>query len=209
MIKLVRPTWWMRAFYPNFIWRLPQDRKGVYLTFDDGPTPEITEWVLDQLEQHQARATFFLIGKNIAAHPEIFQRLRNSPHTLGNHTYNHLNGWKSSREIYIDNFEKCNELLPSHLFRPPYGKITKSQAQRITQSHKVIMWDIISYDFDSGTSPEKCFQNVVKNVRPGSVIVFHDSVKAWPNLMEALPRTLEYLKREGYGMEAIPADLAR
>ncbi len=204
MIKLVRPTWWMRAYYPKLTWLLPNNNKQVYLTFDDGPTAEITDWVLKQLEQYDAKATFFLIGKNIEENPELFRRLQASEHSLGNHTYNHLNGWKNSTADYLSNFKKYEKVNQSRLFRPPYGKIKKAQARVIEKTHRIVMWDIISYDFDHQTAPEQCLGYVKKHVRPGSIIVFHDSKKAWPNLREALPKTLEYLKKEGYRLEAIP-----
>ncbi len=204
MIKLVRPTWWMRAYYPKLTWLLPNNNKQVFLTFDDGPTAEITDWVLKQLEQHDAKATFFLIGKNIEENPELFRRLQASEHSLGNHTYNHLNGWKNSTADYLSNFKKYEEVNQSSLFRPPYGKIKKAQARVIEKTHRIVMWDIISYDFDHQTTPEQCLGYVKKHVRSGSIIVFHDSKKAWPNLREALPKTLEYLKKEGYRLEAIP-----
>lgn len=194
----------MRAYYPKLTWLLPNSSKTVYLTFDDGPTPEITDWVLNQLEQHDAKATFFLIGKNIEENPEIFERLKASGNSLGNHTYNHLNGWKNSTSEYLKQFEKCEELLSTNLFRPPYGKLKKAPSRVIRKTHNIIMWDIISYDFDTDTIPEQCFGYVKKHVRPGSIIVFHDSKKAWPNLIEALPKALEHLKKEGYKMEAIP-----
>lgn len=194
----------MRAYYPKLTWLLPNNRKEVYITFDDGPTPQITDWVLNQLEQYNAKATFFLIGKNVAEHPEIFQQLKHSPHRLGNHTYNHLNGWKNNTEDYLNNFDQFEKQYATNLFRPPYGKIKKAQLNSIIPTHRIIMWDIITYDFDKNLSPEQCFNNVVKYVRPGSIIVFHDSVKAWPRLQEALPQTLKYLKKEGYLMEAIP-----
>ncbi len=203
MIKLVRPTWWMRAYYPKLTWLLPNASKEVYLTFDDGPTPEITDWVLDQLEQYNAKATFFLIGKNVDENPEIFERLKASGHSLGNHTYNHINGWAHSKTDYIADFHRCQELNSTRLFRPPYGKIKKDQSKAIGETHNIIMWDIISYDFDSNTTPEQCFGYIKKHVRPGSIIVFHDSKKAWPNLKEALPKTLDFLKSGGYKMEAI------
>ncbi len=193
----------MKAYYPKLTWLLPNTTKTVYLTFDDGPTPEITDWVLNQLEQYNAKATFFLIGKNIDENPEIFERLKASEHSLGNHTYNHLSGWKNSTQEYLKQFNKCEELLGTNLFRPPYGKLKKAQSREIRKTHQIIMWDIISYDFHVGTTAEQCFGYVKKHVRPGSIIVFHDSKKAWPNLKEALPKTLEYLKKEGYKMEAI------
>lgn len=204
MLKFVKSTWWMRAYSRHLVWNLPNDQKKVYLTFDDGPTPQITPWVLDQLDQHNAKGTFFLIGKNSGENPELLQRLIDSKHSIGNHTQNHFNGWKYSTKDYAGNFKECERLTPTHLFRPPYGKIKRSQIQAIKDTHKIIMWDIITYDFDENTSAEDCFGYIRKHVTPGSIIVFHDSQKAWPNLEKALPKALQYLNEQGYKMEAIP-----
>jgi peptidoglycan/xylan/chitin deacetylase (PgdA/CDA1 family) len=182
----------------------------VYLTFDDGPTPEITEWVLEQLKNYNAKATFFCIGDNCRKYPEIFQKVISENHSIGNHTFNHLKGWKTSTEDYISNaklyevehYKLCTENCK--LFRPPYGKIKSSQAKILRKmGYKIIMWDIISYDFDENISKEKCLENVLKNIESGSIIVFHDSKKAWQNLEYVLPKTLEFLKEKGFTCEKI------
>lgn len=200
---LVKSPWWLRALHPNATWYIPAVDKVVYLTFDDGPTPEITNWVMQQLEDNHALGTFFLIGKNVDEYPEIVQQLKEAGHSIGNHTQNHLNGWKYSKEEYLNNVAQCAERVHSKLFRPPYGRIKKRQARTLAEDYNIIMWDIISGDFDLKIDGEKVYQNVIKYVRSGSIIVFHDSVKAWPRLKEALPKTLQYLKEKGFRMEAL------
>lgn len=200
----------IKAIFPKYVWDIPNAEKKIYLTFDDGPIPEITEWVINQLEQYNAKATFFCIGENIQKHPEIFRKIIDNDHSIGNHTFNHLKGWETSLTAYIENTEKCAETianftlqtLNAKLFRPPYGKIKPSQAKALRQSgYKIIMWDVISMDFDKNISPEKCFENVLKNIESGSIIVFHDSIKAWQNLQYALPKTLEFLKKNEFVCE--------
>jgi len=200
----------VKILFPNYVWSIPNDEKKVYLTFDDGPTPEITEWVLEQLKNYNAEATFFCIGDNCRKYPEIFQKVISENHSIGNHTFNHLKGWKTSTEDYIENTQLCQSQFTIHnspfinLFRPPYGKIKRSQAKKLREiGYKIIMWDIISYDFDHTTSKEKCLENVLKNIESGSIIVFHDSKKAWQNLEYVLPKTLEFLKEKGFTCEKI------
>jgi len=202
----------IKKIFSGFVWDLPNKEKKVYLTFDDGPTPEITEWTLSQLKQYDAKATFFCIGENIQKHPEIFNKVMNEGHSIGNHTFNHLKGWETKTEDYIQNFKQCEiEILkqskisnPSKLFRPPYGKIKFAQSKILKKmGYKIIMWDVLSADFDNNISPEKCLENVITNVTSGSVIIFHDSVKASKNLEYALPKTLAFLKEKGYKCEAI------
>ena len=213
----VKTNYFIKKIFPNYVWDIPNHENKVYLTFDDGPTPEITEWTLEQLKKFDAKATFFCIGNNIEKHPEIFKKVIQEGHAIGNHTFNHLKGWKTADEVYIENVALCNaELevgnwkleannnLHSNLFRPPYGKIKPSQSRKLRAlGYKIIMWDIISYDFDQTISPEKCLENVLKNIQPGSIIVFHDSVKAEQNLKYALPRTLEFLKDKGFACAKI------
>lgn len=206
----VKTNWLIRKVFPNYIWKIQTNEKKVFLTFDDGPTPEITEWVLAQLNKYNAKATFFCIGDNIRKHPEIFQKTISENHSIGNHTFNHLNGWKTNTKGYIENVTVCNSEINNlqsticNLFRPPYGKIKLSQAKKlIRENYKIIMWDIISYDFDKTISKEKCLENVLSNVVPGSIIVFHDSKKAWQNLEYVLPKTLDFLKKKGYSFEKI------
>jgi peptidoglycan-N-acetylglucosamine deacetylase len=196
----------IKKIYSNYVWDIPNNDKIVYLTFDDGPTPEITDWVLNQLKIFDAKATFFCIGNNIEKHPEILKRIINENHSVGNHTFNHLNGWKTETNNYIDNIKLKAECYKqkSKLFRPPYGKIKKTQAKILQKlGYKIIMWDVLSADFDQQITPEKCLQNVIANVKSGSIIVFHDSVKAYKNLEYALPRTLQFLKENGFKSEVI------
>jgi peptidoglycan/xylan/chitin deacetylase (PgdA/CDA1 family) len=202
----------VKLLFPKYIWDIPNSANKVYLTFDDGPTPEITEWVLEQLEHYNAKATFFCIGQNIEKNPKIFDRLISAGHVIGNHTFNHLKGWKTSNDIYIENIKKCSEYSSPHsesknkleLFRPPYGKIKNTQAKALrTLGYKIIMWDVISMDFDQGISSEQCLSNVLDNIAEGSIVVFHDSVKAKEHLQFVLPKTLAYLKEKGLQCEAI------
>jgi peptidoglycan/xylan/chitin deacetylase (PgdA/CDA1 family) len=162
--------------YPERIWAFSRSKNLVYLTFDDGPIPEITPWILDELKKHNAKATFFCIGENVQKHPKIYQKIILNGHTVGNHTFNHLKGTKTATTEYIENTLLAEKLIDSSLFRPPYGKITQKQAKILQQKgFKIVIWDIISYDYDAAISEEQCLQNVLKNIKPGSVIVFHDS----------------------------------
>ena len=199
----------IQRLYPRFIWRFPTDGKRIFLTFDDGPSPEITPWVLKQLERYKAKATFFLIGEKVKAHPELVHEIIDCGHSIGNHTFNHLNGRKSDTKQYLKNFLEGQRAIEEYtgyrtnLFRPPYGKITKSQASYIMETHKIVMMDVLSGDFDKRVSGEACYKNVVKNVLPGSIVLFHDSKKAFPRLQYVLPRVLEYLAEEDYRFHAI------
>ena len=198
----------MRAMYPNFLWRVKTDKKVIYLTFDDGPIPEITEFVLETLENFKAKATFFCIGNNIEKHPDVFQKVVNHGHTIGNHTYNHLKGWNTEDDIYIENFKKCNDilLLPNiehrtsniEYFRPPYGRIKKSQAHEILKTHKIIMWDVLSGDYDQSIPKETVLKKSIQYSEAGSIVLFHDSIKASKNMMYALPRFLENFSNQGF-----------
>jgi peptidoglycan/xylan/chitin deacetylase (PgdA/CDA1 family) len=208
----VKTNWIIKKIFSSYVWDIPNTRNKIYLTFDDGPIPEITEWVLEELEKHNVKATFFCIGDNIVKHSEIFKKVIDQGHTIGNHTFNHLNGWKSTTERYLENFERCEETIQksainnqnSKIFRPPYGKIKKSQAKAIRRlGYKIIMWDVLSVDFDSNLSKEKCLENVLSNVRSGSIIVFHDSIKAFKNLEYTLPKTLASLKEKGFVFDVI------
>ncbi len=193
----------IQRLYPERIWAFSRSSNSVFLTFDDGPIPEVTPWVLDELKKHNAKSTFFCIGENVQKHPEIFQRILSEGHSVGNHTFNHLNGWKTATSEYIENIEKAKKKMHNSefkiqnsrlLFRPPYGKITSKQAKTIQKKgFKIVMWDIISYDYGTNVSEEKCLQNVLKNIRSGSVVVFHDSLKAEKNLRYVLPKVLEFL----------------
>lgn len=205
-MKLYRtktPRIFMR-FFSNYTWRFSTKKKEIHLTFDDGPTPEITDFVLTELKKHNAKATFFCIGKNVKNHPEIYQRIIADGHSVGNHTHNHFNGWKHSSKEYSNNVEKAETYIHSKLFRPPYGKIRSKQADTLLKKgYKIIMWDVLSADFDTDISKEKCLQNVLKNTKNGSIIVFHDSVKASEKLRFVLPIVLENFSKQGYKLNSI------
>jgi peptidoglycan-N-acetylglucosamine deacetylase len=201
----IKTHWLIKKLFSNYIWEMPNSENKIYLTFDDGPTPEITEWTLQQLKKYNAKATFFCIGDNIKKYPEIFKKVIEEGHSIGNHTFNHLNGWKTSKQEYLENTKKCQSEISNlksaifNLFRPPYGKIKPSQSKELRKlGYKIIMWDIISYDFDTTISKEKCLENVLTNVKSGSIIVFHDSIKAFPNLEYTLPKVLEILNKKGF-----------
>jgi peptidoglycan-N-acetylglucosamine deacetylase len=194
----------LERIFRSLTWSVPVEDKTVYLTFDDGPTPVVTAWVLDQLERFDARATFFCLGCNVEKHPDIFDRIRETGHAVGNHTWSHKKGFRSSVDSYVADVDRAGELIGSKLFRPPYGRIRGSQVKRLRERYRIIMWSVLSVDYDSRLSGSQVVRNVLDNVRPGSVIVFHDSVKARKNLYEALPVVLEQLKTQGYSMEALP-----
>jgi peptidoglycan/xylan/chitin deacetylase (PgdA/CDA1 family) len=201
----IKTRWFIKKLFPGYIWDLPAAQKTVYLTFDDGPIPEVTEWVLDLLKVHGIKATFFCIGDNIEKNPHIFKKVIKDGHTIGNHTFNHINGWNTNDTAYLENIEACRQSIIHHsgkdsrLFRPPYGKIGKLQTREVKSlGYKIVMWDVLSADFDTTITPEKCLDNVIKNAANGSVIIFHDSIKAFANLEYALPRVIEYLKENGF-----------
>ena len=204
----------IKKLFPHYIWSIPNAENKIYLTFDDGPTPEITEWVLEELQKYNAKATFFCIGNNIEKHTDIFEKIATNGHSIGNHTFNHVNGWKTSTKEYLENVNLCESSihnlkstilnLQSKLLRPPYGKIKMAQSKRLRQlGYKIIMWDVLSADFDTRISPEKCLENVLKNVKSGSIIVFHDSIKAFSNLEYTLPKALQYWAAKGFVFEKI------
>jgi len=193
----------IKKYYPKRVWEVPNTEKKIYLTFDDGPIPEITGWVLDLLMQQKIKATFFCIGENVAKYTSLYKRILAEGHSVGNHTYNHLNGWKTGRGKYLKNIEECQKVIDSNIFRPPYGRIKKSQFKKLSTIYKIIMWDVLSGDFDQKTSPEKCCENVVKNTVSGSIIVFHDSLKAERNLKHALPKAIEYLLAQGFVFDVL------
>ena len=203
MIPIKTPSIVKRLF-PNYVWDIKTRDKSIFLTFDDGPTPEITCWVLNQLKAFNAKATFFCIGDNIEKYPHIYQSIIEQEHTVGNHTYNHLKGWATKTPKYISNIELTEKLICSKLFRPPYGKLKRKQGKiLIEKGYKIIMWDVLSLDWDKSINGEQCYQNVIKNAAPGSIIVFHDSVKASKNLHETLPRVLKFFSQKGYSFKAL------
>lgn len=206
MFYLTKTPGILKALYKSCIWDLSPANNTVYLTFDDGPHPEATPFILEQLKKYDARGTFFCIGKNVVEHPGIYQQILEAGHSTGNHTHNHVNGWKTSTDKYIENILEARKYIASPLFRPPYGRITPfqvKQLQRTVPGTKIIMWDVLSADFDQAIDGEACVQNVVFKMKPGSIVVFHDSTKAWDRMSYALPRVLEFCKKQGYRMAAI------
>ena len=191
---LINTPAWIQKAYPDLCWRMDSPEPNIYLTFDDGPHPEITPWVLDQLSEYDQFASFFLIGDNVKRFPEVFEQLQKSEHSIGSHTMRHDNGWKTNNAAYYQSFEEADALINTNLFRPPYGRIKRSQISHISQTHRIIMWDVLSADFDVKLSYEECALNVIKNIRMGSIVVFHDSEKAWPRLEKALPVVLKHLQ---------------
>jgi peptidoglycan/xylan/chitin deacetylase (PgdA/CDA1 family) len=202
---LVKTPKFIQSLFPNFTWRIPTQEKSIYLTFDDGPIPEVTPWVLEQLDKYDAKATFFCVGDNIRKHPEVFQMVKDAGHVTGNHTINHLDGWSNDNIPYFHNIRRCARLVDSDLFRPPYGRLKPQQAQFLQRHYRIVMWDVLSGDFDPELSPEQCYKNVVRNCKPGSIVVFHDSIKAWDRLKEVLPKVLEYFTAAGYTFESLQA----
>ncbi len=206
MFYFVTTNWWLKNFYPQCIWDIKTDEKKIYLTFDDGPHPVATNFVLDELKKYNALATFFCIGKNAEEHFDLYKRIIEDGHAVGNHTYNHLNGWKTKDKIYLENIFKAKNIIHSNLFRPPYGRITKFQLNQLQGEKydlKTIMWSVLSGDFDEKLSLESCYLNVVRNAKQGSIIVFHDSAKAFEKLQFTLPKVLEYFTGKGFKFNKI------
>lgn len=224
MFYWVKTNRLIKWLFFNQIWSIPNTQNKIYLTFDDGPTPEITPWVLDILKQENIKATFFCIGKNIKENPEIFQRIIKEGHSFGNHTFNHILGWKQSTKKYLENVTLCEEILQQvqdnnkvintkncelktencKLFRPPYGKIKPSQSKVLRKlGYKIFMWDILTADFDQQISTQKCLENATKKVKTGSIIVFHDSEKASKNLQYTLPKAIAHYKEKGFNFGII------
>lgn len=193
----------VKTLLPQYTWRIPTSEKVLYLTFDDGPIPEATPWVLDLLLEYRAKATFFCVGDNVRKHPEIFQRILSEGHSVGNHTYNHLNGWKTQTFDYLKNVQRCGQVVASPLFRPPYGALRPSQTRTLKSRYRIVMWDVLSGDYDPEITPEQCLDNVMGNIQPGSIILFHDSLKAEERMRYALPRVLEQLSSEGWDFKAL------
>ena len=204
----VKTPWWLKKIYSSYIWSMPTRKKILYLTFDDGPHPEATPFVLNELKKYNALATFFCIGKNVIAYPDIYRRLLDEGHTIGNHTHNHLNGWKTDNDRYMKDIIEAAKYIDSDLFRPPYGRITSFQAKHLRSAMRgrearVIMWDVLSADFDSTITSEKCMENVIFNAKPGSIIVFHDSEKAFEKIQYAVPKILKFFSEKGYFFDAL------
>ncbi|MBK6860079.1 MAG: polysaccharide deacetylase family protein [Saprospiraceae bacterium] len=197
----------LQSMFSELLWRVESQRPELFLTFDDGPIPDVTPWVLEQLEEFDAKASFFCVGQNIERFPAIFNQIIDQGHTIGNHTYNHLSGWCTDNPTYFQNVQKGAKISGSNLFRPPYGRLRPSQTRFLKRHYQIVMWDVLSGDFDPNLSAEACFSNVIKNTQPGSIIVFHDSLKSAKKLYEVLPRILEYYSLLGYQFKALSPQL--
>lgn len=202
MINLSPPKFFTR-FFPNLIWCFPDEKEGVFLTFDDGPTRGVTPWVLEQLAGYEAKATFFCLGKNVEMNPDIFESIKGAGHTIGNHTYSHLKGWATETGQYVQDIDFANGYLKSNIFRPPYGRIKPAQFKILKKRYKIIMWDVLSMDYSKRVSPRKVVNYVLNSIHPGAIIVFHDSKKAERSIRFALPRVLEAISSRGLKFKAI------
>ncbi len=211
MIRLYKTPGLLKKLLPAYTWHRNMQGKKLYLTFDDGPIPEVTPWVLEQLAKYKAKATFFCVGDNLVKYPEIAKQALAEGHVLANHTFNHLKGWQTEQEAYLANVQQCQQILQELgvnrsgklLFRPPYGRITGRQAEALRDKYELIMWDMLTNDYDASLSPEKCLKNALKYTQSGSIIVFHDSLKAQRNMQYALPQFLEHFTAQGYTFETL------
>ncbi len=206
MFYFIKTPLWLRRLYPSCIWQINTQKKIIYLSFDDGPHHRATPFVLDELKKYNAKASFFCIGKNVTELGDIYRRIIDEGHAVGNHTYNHVNGWKTGNNIYLKNIALASGVIDSNLFRPPYGKITFSQVKTLSKKPirlKIVMWSVLSGDFDKGLSNESCLDNVIKNAREGSIVVLHDSEKAFEKLKFVLPKVLAHFTAQGYQFDKI------
>lgn len=195
---------WLRKLFPTLTWSIPTEEKVLYLTFDDGPIPEITEWTLNELRKYNAKATFFCIGDNVRKYPSVFKKVLEEGHKVGNHTFNHLKGWSTNNNKYYQNIDKCSELVKSDLFRPPFGRIKTSQYKELQKNYKIIMWSILTWDFLKNLDQEWALKTTIEKTMRGDIIVFHDSVKAEHNLKFLLPKYLKYFSEKGFEFKSLP-----
>jgi peptidoglycan-N-acetylglucosamine deacetylase len=206
---LVKTPKLMQALMPSHLWQVDTPNRSIFLTFDDGPIPEVTPWVLDQLAAHNAKATFFCVGENVAKHPVIYERILAEGHAVGNHTYNHLNGWHTDTAPYCHNIRQCAHVVKSELFRPPYGRTTAGQRKYLQRHYRTVMWDVLSGDFDPALTPDDCLRHVMDNTERGSIVVFHDSLKAEEKLRHVLPQVLAHFASEGFVFEALNSKMTQ
>ena len=202
MYYLFKTPWWLKALYPKRTWNKSRKEKVLYLSFDDGPHPSMTAFVLDELKAYGAKASFFCIGKNIESYPEMYKRIQEEGHGVGNHSYSHLNGFKTTDELYVADVMKAAQLVPSKLFRPPYGRLKSSQARKLA-ALEIVMWDVLSGDFDGNLDKKTCLSKLIRKTRPGSIITFHDSEKAKERLEYVLPRFLSHYHKLGYSFQKL------
>lgn len=202
-MSIISPSRILKQLAPGN-WEVKTDKKELFLTFDDGPIPGLTPAILDILKNHQVTATFFCVGDNVRKYPEIYKRILAEGHTVGNHTYSHLKGWKTSTEDYIENVLSCREFVDSKLFRPPYGKITPKQIRLVKRlGFEIIMWSVLSMDFKKEVTPEMCYRNVIDNAKQGSIVVFHDNIKAKENVLYALPKAIKYFQENNFEFSSL------
>ncbi len=194
---LIKPPKIIKKIFPSFIWNFDNERDSVFLTFDDGPRPEVTPWVLDQLDKYNAKATFFCIGKNVEMHPELYQEILRRGHAVGNHSYSHVKGWGMDTGDYVRDIDTASDMIQSNLFRPPYARIGPNQARVLSERYRIVMWNVLSRDYSKRVSGKGCVKNVVPHIKAGAIIVFHDSLKSSRNLWYALPRVLQAIKDKG------------
>ena len=198
-MQIVKTPKFIHALFPSLVWRKETTNKEVWLTFDDGPDPEITPWILTVLKKENIKATFFLVGEQIEQYPELVGIIINGGHAIANHSYSHKNGWLTSKKKYLADIEKCQELMPrNQLFRPPYGKITKAQIEELKVKYKIILWDVLSCDFQQKITPEGVKKNILNNTKEGSIIVLHNNQKSFNNLQSILAGTIRILKEKGF-----------
>lgn len=203
---LIQPNRLLRSLYPKAIWKLSRKEKTIYLTFDDGPIPELTEWILDELAKYKAKATFFCVGQNILKHKHIFERIIREEHQVANHSMTHINGFKHSTANYVREANECRKLVNTSLFRPPYGRMKRTQYKALMkQDFKIVMWDVISYDYEK-ISPEACAGKAIKYSKNGSIVLFHDNIKAEANVKYALPLFLKHFSEKGFEFKILPAE---
>ena len=203
---LVKTPWLLKKLYPQLRWDMKPGNRCIYLTFDDGPIPIVTPFVLNILQQYDAKATFFCIGDNVRKHPDVLEQVKNAGHSIGNHTYNHLKGWNTDDKTYLDNFLEADKLIHSNLFRPPYGRIKRSQVKLLKEAKPdldIVMWNVLSADYDINLSPEKCLGNVLKHTTDGDIVLFHDSLKARERMEYVLPRAMEIWSAKGFRFNAL------
>lgn len=196
-----QPAMWLRWLYPRATWRMDKQERSVYLTFDDGPIPEATPFILSVLREHGVKATFFMVGDNVRKHPELFQQVVSEGHRIGNHTFNHMGGFRHTSKTYYANAEKANELLHTNLFRPPHGWMRYDQYFWLARKYRIVMWDVVTRDYSRWMTPEDVLANVRRYSRNGSIITFHDSLKSIERLHYALPRAIQWLSDQGYSFK--------
>ncbi|REK04796.1 MAG: polysaccharide deacetylase family protein [Bacteroidetes bacterium] len=199
----------LQRFTPSLTWNIPVDDKRIFLTFDDGPVPEATAWVLDELNKFQVKATFFCVGENVRRNPDLYERIIIEGHSVGNHTQHHMNGWKTEKTKYLNDVKECSKFIKSGIFRPPYGRLKLNQIKELKKKYSIIMWDVLSMDYDHRLSPENCIERVKRRTKPGSIVVFHDSAKAMPRLKKSLPVLLSYFINEGFTPDLINMNYGR